>query len=187
MMVAAVDSNHLVDPPADGLSSPNNGPGDLVRGSLMVTGVESRCEHGLVHGLLELVLEVADLDRSVAFYRDLLGLAEVERWPAPRLGVWLSLGPNEVLGLWPIESGGEKVSIAGSRGGSHVHFAVYVSAGSLDDWRRRLNEASVEVVGPIDFAPGNQSLFVRDPDGNVVELGDWATDWAGEDITKRPS
>lgn len=33
---------------------------------------------------------------------------------------------------------------------------------------------------PIDFAHGNRSLFVPDPDGNVVELADWNVDWAGE-------
>jgi len=36
------------------------------------------------------------------------------------------------------------------------------------------------VEGPIDFSHGNRSLFVSDPDGNVVELADWNVDWAGE-------
>src|SRR5947207_2776031 len=68
------------------------------------------------NGLLELVLEVASLDHSVNFYRDLLQLPEVERWPEPRSGVWLSIGRNAVLGLWPATSGGPGVGIAGSRG-----------------------------------------------------------------------
>jgi catechol 2,3-dioxygenase-like lactoylglutathione lyase family enzyme len=137
-----------------------------------------------MRGLLELVLEVSDLEKSVAFYRDVLGLPEVERWPPPRLGVWLSMGRNEVLGLWPPASGGRGVAIAGSRGGSHVHFAIYVEPRSLAAWERRLNEAGAKVEGPIEFARGNRSLFVEDPDGNVVELGDWAVDWAGETVVK---
>ena len=40
-----------------------------------------------MRGLLELVLEVADLEKSVAFYRDILRLPEVETWPAPRVGI----------------------------------------------------------------------------------------------------
>ncbi len=138
-----------------------------------------------MRGLLELVLEVADLEKSVAFYRDILRLREVEAWPAPRVGVWLSLGRNEVLGLWPPTSGGEGVAIAGSRGGTHVHFAIYVEPGSLLSWQQLLEQAGVKVEGPVEFAHGNRSIFVADPDGNVVELGDWRVDWAGETVVKQ--
>lgn len=138
-----------------------------------------------MRGLLELVLEVSDLEKSVAFYRDLLGLPEVERWPPPRLGVWLSMGRNEVLGLWPPTSGGRGVAIAGSRGGSHVHFAIYAEPGSLPDWKQRLEQSGFNVEGPVEFAHWNRSLFVEDPDGNVVELADWTVDWAGETVVKQ--
>lgn len=140
----------------------------------------------LMRGLLELVLEVSDLEKSVAFYRDLLRLPEVERWPPPRVGVWLSIGRNEVLGLWPSASGGPGVAIAGSRGGSHVHFALYVEPGSLASWQERIEQDGIKVAGPIEFAHGNRSLFVEDPDGNVVELGDWIVDWAGQKVVKQP-
>jgi catechol 2,3-dioxygenase-like lactoylglutathione lyase family enzyme len=66
-----------------------------------------------MRGLLELVLEVNDLEKSLAFYRGALELAEVERWPPPRLASWLSIGRNAVLGLWPRASGGAGVAIAG--------------------------------------------------------------------------
>jgi catechol 2,3-dioxygenase-like lactoylglutathione lyase family enzyme len=138
-----------------------------------------------MHGLLELVLEVSDLDRSLAFYRDLLGLHVVERWPAPRLAAWVAIGRNAVLGLWPASSGGEGVGIAGSRGGSHVHFAIYIDPGSLVDWQKRLELAGIKVEGPVTFAHGNHSIFFGDPDGNVVELGDWSVDWAGEDVLRK--
>ena len=138
-----------------------------------------------MRGLLELVVEVGDLERSLAFYRDLLRLPEVERRPEPRLGVWLSIGRNEVLGLWPATSGGEGVAIAGSRGGAHVHFAIFVEPGTLPDWQRQLQQAGVNAEGPVEFAQGNRSLFVTDPDGNVVELGDWAVDWRGESVQKQ--
>ena len=135
------------------------------------------------NGLLELVLEVASLDHSVNFYRDLLQLPEVERWPEPRSGVWLSIGRNAVLGLWPATSGGPGVGIAGSRGGRHVHFAIYVGHGSLPAWKGALENAGHAVEGPLAFGHGNESLFVSDPDGNIVELGDWRVDWAGQPIS----
>lgn len=136
-----------------------------------------------MHGLLELVLEVADLDRSVRFYRDALGMREVVRWPRERAAVWVELGPNEVLGLWPPSSGGRGVALHGSRGGSHVHFACYVEPGSLAEWERRLGEAGLEYEA-VQFEHGNRSLFVTDPDGNVVELGDWRVDWEGRPVAK---
>lgn len=136
-----------------------------------------------MHGLLELVLEVRDLDRSVEFYRDVVGLAEVERWPDPRVGVWLSMGRNAVLGLWPPNSGGPGVGIAGSRGGAHVHFAIYVEPGSLPELKSKLESAGRVVEGPVHFGDVNASLFVTDPDGHVVELGDWSFDWAGQPVS----
>ena len=139
-----------------------------------------------MRGLLELVLEVNDLEQSLAFYRDLLQLPVVDVWPEPRLASWLAIGRNAVLGLWPGASGGEGVAIAGSRGGSHVHFAIYLEPGTLLKWQQRIREAELKVEGPIDFAHGNRSLFVSDPDGNVVELADWNVDWAGE-VVARPS
>lgn len=135
-----------------------------------------------MQGLLELVLQVGDLDRSVAFYHDVLGCPEVERWPAPRTAVWVGIGKNAVLGLWPPGSGGPGVGIAGSRGGDHVHFAMYVERGSIGDWTRRLKESGVAFEGPVQFSGDNRSLFVTDPDGNVVELGDWSHDWAREPV-----
>lgn len=137
-----------------------------------------------MRGLLELVLEVDDLEKSVRFYCDLLRLTTVERWAPPRTAVWLSLGRNEVLGLWPRGSGGPGVAIAGSRGGAHVHFALFAVPGSLPSSQQRLEEAGFHVHGPIDFAHGNRSIFVSDPDGNVVELADWTVDWAGEPVVK---
>jgi catechol 2,3-dioxygenase-like lactoylglutathione lyase family enzyme len=136
-------------------------------------------------GLLELVLEVEYLDQSLAFYEGVLQLTEVEHWPPPRVATWLSIGRNAVLGLWPRASGGEGVAIAGSRGGSHVHFAIYVDPGSLPMWQEKLGTAGLKVVGPVEFTHGNRSLFVSDPDGNVVELADWTVDWSGEEI-RRP-
>lgn len=135
-----------------------------------------------MRGLLELVLEVQDLGRSLVFYRDLLELPVIEEWDPPRSAAWVGIGRNAVLGLWPAASGGEGVGISGSRGGSHVHFAIYVEPGSLQRWQQRLTEAGLTVDGPIVFGHRNQSIFVKDPDGNVVELGDWAVDWAGDTV-----
>lgn len=135
-------------------------------------------------GVLETVLEVADLERATSFYRDALGLEEIQRWGEPRPGVWLEIGQNQALGLWPARSGGPGVGIHNGRGGSHVHFALHVERGSLSAWIARLKHAGLEVEGPISFGPVNHSIYVDDPDGNVVELADWATDWGGRPVNR---
>lgn len=136
-------------------------------------------------GLLELVLEVADLDRAVGFYREILGMREVVRWGSERPAVWLELGPHQVLGLWPAASGGPGVGIHGGRGGSHVHFAYFVAPGTLSAWKGRLQAAGQPVEGPVDFRQGS-SIFVDDPEGNVVELADWPRDWEGKPVELQP-
>lgn len=138
----------------------------------------------VLRGMLEMVLEVADLERAVAFYRDRLHMAEVERWGEPRPAVWLAMGPNEVLGLWLPRAGGPGMGLHGGRGGTHVHFAVYAAPGTLDAWAEELRAAGLEVDGPIEFDPSNRSIYVDDPDGNVVEIADWRRDWGGAAVTK---
>lgn len=137
-----------------------------------------------LHGLLELVLEVGNLEQSLEFYRDYLGLAEVQRWPEPRPAVWLDMGENEVLGLWPERTGGSGVGLHGSRGGAHIHFALHADPGSLERWIEILQSHGLTVHGPKSFGSDKQSIFVRDPDGNLVELAEWRTDASGRDVTK---
>jgi catechol 2,3-dioxygenase-like lactoylglutathione lyase family enzyme len=129
-----------------------------------------------------MVLEVADLEQSVAFYRELLGMVEVERWGDPRPAVWVGIGLHQVLGLWPRQSGGPDVGLYGSRGGAHVHFALYVAPHTLDHWQQHLLARGIDVKGPITFGGTNRSLYVTDPDGHVVELAEWEHDWAGQPV-----
>jgi catechol-2,3-dioxygenase len=129
-------------------------------------------------GLFEMVLEVADLAASERFYVDALGLTVAERWEGERPAVWLSIGNEAFLGLWPVESGGA-VAIHNGRGGSHVHYALRVPTGTLDSLQQRLAAAGHEVEAGWQFGPGNRAIYVDDPDGNVVELTERTTLWDG--------
>ena len=129
-------------------------------------------------GYFEVTLEVADLTASEAFYAGALGLPVVERWGDDRPAVWLGLGRENFLGLWSVEAGGEK-SIHQGRGGSHVHFAIRVPIGTLDQMQTRLELMGHEVEGDWDFGEGNRAIYLDDPDGNVVELTERTTLWDG--------
>lgn len=134
-------------------------------------------------GLFEMVLEVADLAASERFYVEDLGLTVAERWTGERPAVWLAIGNQAFLGLWPVESGGA-VAIHGGRGGSHVHFALRVPMGTLDAMQRRLEAAGHQVEAGWDFGRGNRAIYVDDPDGNVVELTERTTLWDGSPATE---
>ncbi|MFL5759560.1 MAG: VOC family protein [Thermomicrobiales bacterium] len=128
-------------------------------------------------GLFELVLEVADLAAAEHFYHDVLGFDVVERWGDDRPAVWLSLGGDSVLGLWSVEAGGEK-AIHHGRGGAHVHYAMFLRRGALDAMAERLRALGYEVEH-FDFENGNRSIYIDDPDDNVVEFAEWRTHWDG--------
>jgi catechol 2,3-dioxygenase-like lactoylglutathione lyase family enzyme len=140
-------------------------------------------------GLFEMVLEVADLGRSERFYTEIVGLPVANRWVRTpeddRDGVFLEIGPHAFLGLWPPESGGAR-AVAGGRGGAHVHFALLVEYGALDAARARIEAAGIEIIEERDFGRGNHAIYVADPDGNVVELTERRTDWAGEAMAELP-
>jgi catechol 2,3-dioxygenase-like lactoylglutathione lyase family enzyme len=128
-------------------------------------------------GLFEMVLEVADLERATRFYRDAIGLPIVERWTDERPAVWLALGREAFLGLWPVETGGA-AAIHQGRGGAHVHFALRLPYGTLDAVRARLEGLGYEIEER-DFGRGNRAIYLDDPDGNVLELTERTTLWDG--------
>jgi catechol-2,3-dioxygenase len=116
-------------------------------------------------GFAELTLETADLGRLAAFYADVLGLEVLSREDDR---VWLAAGEHARLGLW---SPGEKEY--GDRGGRHVHFAFSAAPGRLDALGNRLRAHGADVRGPEEHEGGDRSLYVEDPEGNVVEVWDF--------------
>jgi catechol 2,3-dioxygenase-like lactoylglutathione lyase family enzyme len=133
-------------------------------------------------GLFEMVLEVADLERAERFYHDAIGLPVVERWPDERPAVWLALGREAFLGLWPVETGGVS-AIHNGRGGAHVHFALRLPYGTMDAMRARLAALDYEIEER-DFGHGNRAIYLDDPDGNVLELTERTTLWDGSPATE---
>jgi catechol 2,3-dioxygenase-like lactoylglutathione lyase family enzyme len=126
---------------------------------------------------MEIVLEVSNLERAVRFYRDALGMPEAARFGPDRPAIWVKAAPGTFLGLWTPKAGGPGVGVHGSRGGVHMHLAFLVQPGSLATFEARLRGAGIEPSGYENFGPDQRSLFVDDPDGNVIELADWARSW----------
>ena len=116
-------------------------------------------------GLCELTLETCDLHRMEAFYTRCFGLEVLAREDDR---VWLACGERARLGLWapgPKEFGDE--------GGRHVHFAFAAGHGELERILERLRAAGVPARGPVEHPGGDHSIYVEDPEGNVVEVWDF--------------
>jgi catechol-2,3-dioxygenase len=124
----------------------------------------------MITGFTELTLQTRDPEGLARFYRDGFGLPELSRRDDR---IWLRAGDRARLGLW---RPGEKEF--GDRGGVHVHFAFAVAPEAMDALARRLRDLAldpaldVEVRGPVEHDGGDRSLYVRDPEGNVVEAWD---------------
>jgi catechol-2,3-dioxygenase len=119
----------------------------------------------LVQGFAEVTLECRDREELETFYTDVLGLEVLAR---EEERTWLAAGDRARLGLW---LPGEKEY--GDEGGAHVHFAFSAAPGRLDAVRARLQEAGVDHRGPVEHPGGDRSLYVEDPEGNVVEIWDF--------------
>ena len=115
------------------------------------------------------LLKVADVERSKAFYRDLLGFEVVEQDPAHG-GVFMSLGEHgHTLDLSPVDDPTTAQQLAQNRLGVH-HFAFQVdSYEALKDAYFTLQDHGVEVVRTIDHV-SQKSIYFRDPDGNLLEI-----------------
>jgi catechol 2,3-dioxygenase-like lactoylglutathione lyase family enzyme len=111
-------------------------------------------------------LTVRDLDRSIAFYSDLLDLHV--RWKGPisddRLGAHVG-DDNCYLALFQATSPGDVEYDYSKPGLNHFGFVV----DDLDAARARLEQLGTPITMEADYEPGRR-LYFFDPDGHEVEL-----------------
>ena len=112
-------------------------------------------------------LKVADLERSLAFYRDVLGFQVTQRF-GPQAAFLSAGGYHHHIGLNTWESAGGKPPPPGTTGLYHVAI-LYPTRAELAVALRRLLEVKVPLEGAADHGV-SEAIYLRDPDGNGVEL-----------------
>ena len=112
-------------------------------------------------------LRVADLDRALGFYRDVLGF-EVTLRLGDQAAFLSAGGYHHHVGLNTWESRGGAPPPPGHTGLYHVAF-VYPTRRALAQALRWVLEAGVALDGAADHGV-SEALYLRDPDGNGVEL-----------------
>jgi len=127
-------------------------------------------------------LKVSDIDRALAFYRDVLGFEEQQRLGDQAAFVSAG-GYHHHIGLNTWESKGGTPPPPGHTGLYHTAI-LYPTRRDLADALRRLIAAGIELDGASDHGV-SEALYLRDPDGNGVELywdrprEEWPRDSAG--------
>jgi catechol 2,3-dioxygenase-like lactoylglutathione lyase family enzyme len=122
-----------------------------------------------------IVLNVPDIDRTLAFYMDVLRL-EPERLDEFRRGEVrfpsVRISPDTVIDLFPMKPG---ETLGGGAGLPNLnHFTMVVEAADFEAFQNHLTEHGVR----IEEGPGRrwgargygQSVYFRDPDGNRIEV-----------------
>ena len=123
-------------------------------------------------GVLETSLYVDDVARSAKFYREVFGfdvLIQDARFCA------LSVAGKQVLLLFRVGSSTGMTVVPGGiipphDGSRQSHFAFSVPVSALRGWEARLGELGVAIESRVAWERGGQSIYFRDPDGNLGEL-----------------
>lgn len=115
------------------------------------------------------LLKVADVEQSKAFYSKVLGFEVVEQDPQHG-GVFMTLGQDgHTLDLSPVDDLQTAQRLSPNRIGVH-HVAFQVdSYEALKDAYFSLKEQGVEVLRSIDHV-SQKSIYFNDPDGNRLEI-----------------
>ena len=112
-------------------------------------------------------LKVADLERAIGFYRDVLGFELTQRMG--RDAAFLSAGGyHHHIGLNTWESKGGAPPPRGTTGLYHVAF-LYPTRAALGSALHRVLEAGIRLQGAADHGV-SEAIYLRDPDDNGVEL-----------------
>jgi lactoylglutathione lyase len=120
-------------------------------------------------------LRVSDIGRSLAFYRDRLGFAEMMHLDKPDGSLWLvylRITDTQFLELFP---GGEGDRAPGPDRTAIHHFCLECE--SIEATAKALRERGVALtVPPTMGLDRNRQCWIEDPDGNRIEFMEMAAD-----------
>jgi catechol 2,3-dioxygenase-like lactoylglutathione lyase family enzyme len=118
-----------------------------------------------------LAIQCADLSRCEAFYRDVLGLSVLRRWPREEGGdrsVWLCVGDAAAeegfIALERADEPAEAHPWRDGRAGLHL-FALRIAPSERRTWEDRLEAAGVLVAHRTRW-----TIYFHDPEGNRIGL-----------------
>jgi len=115
-----------------------------------------------VHELNHVAIHVRDVEASCRFYKNVLRLEPIPRPAFSFPGAWFRLGAAQELHLI-----GDRTEAVHSHNRGN-HFALRVD--NLDEWENHLTGVKADFQRRKMRPDGAWQVFLRDPDGHVVEL-----------------
>lgn len=130
--------------------------------------------HG-INGVGHVAIKVTDLDRSLDYYINKLGFAEMLRLNKDDGSVWLvylRITDTQYLEVFP---GAENDRAPGWNANGMNHMCLTVD--DIDDVLAQVQAAGLTLLLPLKTAiDGNRQAWLEDPDGNRIELMEMAKD-----------
>jgi lactoylglutathione lyase len=124
---------------------------------------------GRITGIGHVALKVYDLEKSLEFYRDKLGFAEMMRMDHPDGGIWLvylRITDDQFIEIFP---GAENERSPGWNGNAITHVCLAVD--DLDAVIDNVEKAGIKLlIGKKSAGDGNRLAWIEDPDGNRIEF-----------------
>jgi lactoylglutathione lyase len=129
----------------------------------------------VIRGIGHIAFRVADMERSLAYYRGVLGLEELTRLTREDGSLWLvylRASDDTIIELFPE---GDPAEGPGPRAVGYAHFSL-----TVDDMHRTLAELRARGLAesgePRRGTDGNLGFWITDPDGTRIELMELAPD-----------
>ncbi len=122
----------------------------------------------MIQGLDHAAICVSDIEKSVAFYRDVLGMRMVDsRPPETSSYLWLNFGPGQTLNLTLAPEQTPKVLAEKTGLNLFAHLAFRAPRNFLTQLKPKL-----EHLGVLKHESAT-GLYFTDPDGNFLEVTCW--------------
>ena len=124
-----------------------------------------------VDSLDHLVLTVADVEKTVAFYRDVLGMTPEQFVPSDGSVRWALKFGSQKINLHPASGPFDPKAATPAAGSGDLCF---LSKTPLSEWSMHLKQNGIAIEeGPIKRTGATgplSSIYIRDPDGNLLEI-----------------
>lgn len=131
-----------------------------------------------VTGIIESAVYVADVAKSVKFYKELLEVEVIDSTnveEAEERRVALNINNQHVFLIFPLnkqftdlKTSGGVIPKHGATGDVHLCFSI--PSDSLDHWRAHLAKMRVVIESEVSWPRGGTSIYFRDLDNNCIEL-----------------